>query len=164
MAEASDPTKDDDDAPKKGGKGGLVVALVGALVAGGGGFAATYIGVFDSLLGGGDDKSAAYEKGDQNFSFVALDPILISLGPEARASTLKFTAQLEVVPEAAEAVTALKPRILDVLNGYLRAVSEAELEDPAALSLLRAQMLRRIQIVTGGDMVRDLLVAEFIMN
>ncbi len=163
MVEATADTTEDGDAPKKGGKGGLLVALVGALVAGGGGFAATYVGVFDSLLGGGDHAAAPYAS-EKDYSFVPLDPIIISLGPQARAANLKFTAQLEVTPQATETVVELTPRILDVLNGYLRAVDEAELQDPAALSLLRAQMLRRIQIVTGEGMVRDLLVTEFILN
>ena len=54
--------------------------------------------------------------------------------------------------------------ILDVLNGYLRAVEMRELEDPSALVRLRAQMLRRVQIVTGEGRVRDLLVTEFVIN
>ena len=49
------------------------------------------------------------------------------------------------------------PRILDVLNSYLRAVELADLEDPSAMVRLRAQMLRRVQIVTGEGRVRDLL-------
>jgi flagellar protein FliL len=56
------------------------------------------------------------------------------------------------------------PRIVDVLNGYLRAVEVREFEDPAALVRLRAQMLRRVQIVTGEGRVRDLLVTEFVLN
>jgi flagellar FliL protein len=56
------------------------------------------------------------------------------------------------------------PRVLDVLNSYLRAVEVAELEDPAALVTLRAQMLRRIQLVTGPDRVRDVLITEFVLN
>ena len=58
----------------------------------------------------------------------------------------------------------LLPRILDVLNGYLRAVETADLENPSALVKLRAQMLRRVQIVTGEGRVRDLLVTEFVLN
>ncbi|MEL7416552.1 MAG: flagellar basal body-associated FliL family protein, partial [Pseudomonadota bacterium] len=58
----------------------------------------------------------------------------------------------------------LKPRISDVLNTYLRAVSLDELENPAAMLRLRAQMLRRIQLVTGEGRVRDLLISEFILN
>lgn len=61
-------------------------------------------------------------------------------------------------------VRRVMPRILDTLNGYLRAVSVAELEDPGALLLLRAQMLRRIQIVVGEAAVSDLLIVEFVLS
>ena len=56
------------------------------------------------------------------------------------------------------------PRVLDTLNTYLRAVDVADLENPAALAKLRAQMLRRVQVVTGEGRVRDLLVTEFVLN
>ena len=92
------------------------------------------------------------------------DQMVLSLGAAAEGRYLRFTAQLEVPSAHADEVTLLKPRILDVLNGYLRAVDPAELEDPAALVRLRAQMLRRIQIVTGEGRVRDLLVTEFVLN
>ena len=39
-----------------------------------------------------------------------------------------------------------------------------DIEDPAALARLRAQMLRRIQVVTGEGQVRDLLITEFVLN
>ena len=61
-------------------------------------------------------------------------------------------------------MTLLKPRVMDVLNGFLRAVEVQELEDPAALIRLRAQMLRRIQIVVGEGRVNDLLIVEFVLN
>jgi flagellar FliL protein len=54
--------------------------------------------------------------------------------------------------------------VLDVLNTYLRAVQARDIEDPAALARLRAQMLRRIQVVTGDGQVRDLLITEFVLN
>jgi flagellar FliL protein len=56
------------------------------------------------------------------------------------------------------------PRIQDVLNTYLRAVDVEDLEEPAALLRLRAQMLRRVQVVVGDGPVRDLLVTEFVLN
>jgi len=61
-------------------------------------------------------------------------------------------------------VTGMTPKIVDVLQDYLRAVDEVELEDPRSLSLLRAQMLRRIQTVVGDGKVRDLLIMEFILS
>ena len=159
MVEAA---SDEDGAPEpKKGKGGLIVALLGAMVAGGGGFAATYLGALDGLLKGG---GPSVENPAKSYRFVPLDTLVVSLGPQARSQTLRMSAQLEVEPDAETAVTKMVPRILDVLNGYLRAVDEDELEDPAALALLRAQMLRRIQVVVGEGLVRDLLILEFILN
>ena len=97
-------------------------------------------------------------------AFVAMDPIMISLPPGASARHLRFAGQLEVAPEHAAEVAGLMPRVLDVLNTYLRAVEVRDLEEPAALARLRAQMLRRIQVVTGEGRVRDLLIAEFVLN
>ncbi|MHA3915582.1 flagellar basal body-associated FliL family protein [Halovulum sp. GXIMD14793] len=156
-----DPEAEDAPAPKGGAKG-IVIALIGALVAGGGGFFATYSGILDSLLGGGHDTAHMAE--DANVAFVPLEPLVVSLGPRANARLLKFTAELEVAPEHVGTVTAMMPRIQDVLNTFLRAVEEDELEKPGSLTLLRAQMLRRIQIVLGEDHVRDLLIVEFILS
>jgi len=163
MAEASaDPEEISEEKPKGSSKG-LFVALAGALVAGGIGFFASFAGFLDSVTGSGGDSVDARDMA-KNYSFVPLDTMIVSLGPNARAQNLKFTAQLEVEPGAEAMTEELKPRILDVLNSFLRAVDESELQDPASLALLRAQMLRRIQIVVGNDIVRDLLIVEFILN
>jgi flagellar FliL protein len=151
-------------APKPKGKLGLLLGLMAALALGGGGFYAVYAGLLDpgSLL---HHEAAAPEAGVAgDVAFVALDPIMISLAPGASAKHLRFSGQLEVGPDHAAEVTALMPRVLDVLNTYLRAVDVKDLEAPAALARLRAQMLRRIQVVTGEGMVNDLLVTEFVLN
>jgi len=54
--------------------------------------------------------------------------------------------------------------ILDVLNTYLRAVELRDVENPAAMTRLRAQMLRRVNIVTGEGRVNDLLITEFVLK
>lgn len=151
-----------DEPPKKKSKLPLILGLVGALVLGGGGFFATYTGIF---LGEAPGHSQAQQASDMpDVSFVAIDPIVISLGAQSSARHLRFASQLEVQNPFAPDVTALLPRIVDVLNSYLRAVEVAQLEDPAALVRLKAQMLRRIQIVTGEGRVRDLLISEFVLN
>ena len=69
------------------------------------------------------------------------------------------------VPKSRQsAVETVQPRVVDVLNSYLRAVKVADLEDPSALVRLRSQMLRRVQVVAGPGNVNDLLVMEFVMN
>jgi len=96
--------------------------------------------------------------------FVPLDPVIITLGPEVAGRHLMFTAYLEVLPTHEAEVTRLLPRVLDVLNGYLRVIELTELSDPTSLAVLRAQMLRRIQTVTGPGRVQDLLVTQFVVN
>jgi flagellar FliL protein len=96
--------------------------------------------------------------------FLPVDPMVISIGRGGLTRHLRFEAQLEVDPQRASEVSLLMPRVVDVLNGFLRAVDLRDLEDPAALLRLRAQMLRRVQIVTGDGAVRDLLVMEFVVN
>lgn len=152
------------DAPKKRSKLPLLIGLALMPVLGGAGFYVTYSGL---LAGGGEAAAPAPEAepgGAAAVAFVPLDPLVISLDPSARSSHLRFAAQLEVDPARQAEVTRLMPRVLDVLNGYLRAVQVSDLEDPSALVRLRAQMLRRIQIVTGEGRVRDLLVTEFVLN
>jgi len=164
--------------PAKKGKLGLVLGLVGALALGGGGFYAVSSGLFDpaALFGGGGGHAAASggHGGGGNgetavalpagVAFVPVEPIMVSLPPGSSAKLLRFSGQLEVAPEHAAEVAGLMPRILDVLNTYLRAVSPRDLEQPSALAPLRAQMLRRIQVVTGEGQVRDLLITEFVLN
>jgi flagellar FliL protein len=153
-------------APKKSGKAGLVIGLVLALVLGGGGFYAVYSGL---ILGASADAEHGAD-GSMSIedlppvAFVTLEPLMISVGGAAVNRHLRFRAALEVEPGHEGDVTKLIPRVADVLNSYLRAVEIADLEDPGALIDLRAQMLRRIQLVTGEGRVRDLLIMEFVLN
>ncbi len=112
---------------------------------------------------GGD--SGSYDLPDLGSpSFVALDPIIVNLPPGSRHDILRFSATLDVPDAYIGEVQSIRPRIVDVLNSYLRAVEVSDLEDRAALTLLRSQMLRRVQVVTGEGRVRDLLINEFVFN
>lgn len=148
--------------PKKKGKLPLILGVVTAVLMAAGGFYATYSG----LLFGAPDSHHSSESAEPipDIAFVPIETLTINLPEDSASKHLLFTAQLEVSKPYAAEVTLLMPRIVDVLNGYLRAVETAELENPASLVRLRAQMLRRIQIVTGEGRVRDLLIAEFVVN
>ena len=177
---AEDTEKADDAPPKKKKKLGMAIGLVGALALGGGGFYAVYAGIVDPMAlvsgggGGGGHGAPAGGHGEGaaeggvtvhgGVAFVPMDPIMISLPPGASARHLRFSGQLEVAPDHAAEVAGLMPRVTDVLNTYLRAVEVRDLEEPSSMARLRAQMLRRIQVVTGEGRVQDLLVSEFVMN
>lgn len=136
----------------------LLIGVLLAVVGGGAGFALTS-GLIP--LGGGHAVETAHAA-PVGAAFVPLDPLIISLAGSDRH--LRFTAQLEVDPAQSASVAALTPRIVDVLNGYMRAVGPSDLEDPAALPLIRSHLLHRIGLVVGSGAVRDLLIMEFTLD
>lgn len=160
MSEASDLAPQ---APRKSLKLPLIIGLTLALAGGAGGFYAVRAGLFPapSTVEQTDVRPVPQRRAA---AYVPLDPITVNLADPSARRFLRFTAQLEVPPAHLTEVAALTPRIVDVLNSYLRAIPVSDLEDPAALVRLRAQMLRRVQVVTGEGRVNDLLVMEFIVN
>jgi flagellar protein FliL len=182
MAEAEDTVEQTSEAaPKKKSKRGLLIGLVLALVLGGGGFYAIYSGMLfgsggtsEASASGHSTSSAAgghgaattehgANGGSTTAGFVPLEPLVVSLGG-GNAQHLRFRGELEVEAGMEAEVSLLTPRVMDVLNSYLRAVSISDLEDPTTLVTLRAQMLRRIQLVVGAGRVKDLLIMEFVLN
>jgi flagellar FliL protein len=165
------PKKKEDtgDAPVKRSKMPIILGLVLALVGAGGGFYAVWSGII--LAGESHDGQAPDEVDDHTVTgsmpevaYVPIEPLVISLGDGATGKHLRFRAHLEVVPAYRADVEHLMPRVIDVLNSYLRALELTDLTDKAALVRLRAHMLRRLQIVTGEGRINDLLIMEFVLN
>lgn len=161
MAETADQPPD---APKKKSKRPLLLGFILMLVLAGGSFFAVYSGMILGHSGKKPEGETVATEALPDIAFVPISPVVVSLGPAAGGRFLHFTTQLEVNKAFEADVTLLIPRILDVLNGYLRAVDTKDLEDRTALVRLRAQMLRRVQIVSGDGRVRDLLITEFVIN
>jgi flagellar protein FliL len=164
MADTAAPTEAaeaaaGDGKAKSRGKLPLILAVVAAPLIGGGLFYAIHSGM---LFAPAPSGPSLPDTGSANF--VAIAPMIISLGPSAGGRHLRFAAQVEVVRGQTSAVQALMPRIADVLNSYLRAVDFSDLEEPAALLRLRAQMLRRLQVIAGEGRITDLLITEFVLN
>lgn len=163
----ADQEENEGETPAKKSKLPLILGLVLAIAGGGGGFYAVQSG----LLLGGESKEAEHA-GDSHetpevadmpdIAFVPVEPLVISLAEQG--SHLRFRAQLEVRSAYKSEVEQLMPRVVDVLNNYLRALEAEDLAETTTLTRLRAQMLRRIQIVTGGGRVNDLLIMEFVLN
>ncbi|KEJ90541.1 flagellar basal body-associated FliL family protein [Sulfitobacter donghicola] len=158
-----EPTEETD--PPKKSKMPMIIGLSLALVGGGGGFFAAWSGM---ILGGSEAETEVAQEevkdpyGD--IAFIEMDQMTISINATPQDRFLRFRAQLEVPNGHKENVTKVMPRVVDVLNSYLRALEVTDFESQAALTRLRAQMLRRVQIVTGEGHVNDLLIMEFVLT
>lgn len=161
----SDTVADPTDMAKTPTKYPLILGLLAGLIGTGGGFYAAYSGL---ILGAeshaGSAEAPASPGALPDVAFVPVEPMIVSLGPAANNRHLRFRAQLEVPSRHTADMELLMPRVIDVLNGYLRALEIRDLESASAMTRLRAQMLRRIQIVAGPGRVNDLLIMEFVLN
>ncbi|WP_298677107.1 flagellar basal body-associated protein FliL [uncultured Lentibacter sp.] len=154
-----------DEEPKKKSKLPLILGVVLALAGGGGGFFAVYSGMIFGAPSQEEAKAQEEKPEDlPDIAFVEIDPLTVSLIDNGRDRHLRFRAHLETPGEYQADVEKLLPRIVDVLNSYLRALELKDLKSPSALVRLRAQMLRRVQLVVGEGRVRDLLIMEFVLN
>lgn len=160
----------------------IAAAMMSAMAMGGGSFFVVYSGLVDlpPLPGTAshgtvtDDSHAATSaegpiEADNHADgfkadFVTLEPLVVPLGASADAALLRTTLVLETTPDRAGEVTAATPRVMDVLNTFLRAVEERVLTDPREMARLRAQMLRRVRLVTPQGAVRDILIQEFVLS
>jgi len=162
----AEPEETEQDEPKKGSKKPLMIGLLLALLGGGGGFYAVWSGLILAPAQETAEMEAEVDPAEPlpDVVFVPIQPLVINVGTPGKPRHLRFQAQLEVNRNAEKDVTKMLPRVVDVLNGYLRAIETEELERRTALVRLRAQMLRRVQVVTGEGRVRDLLIMEFVIN
>ena len=162
MAKEPKETNDTDTKPKKG-KLGLILIVVGILLAGGGGVAVGYLGLIPADLFGKHKEEVKLPSIEETV-FITLPPIIIPLGENANAKHLKAIFSIETDPNYKKRVDKLKPRLMDMLNTYLRAVEEKELTQPERFQNLQAQMLRRARLVAGENAIKNLLVQEFVLQ
>ncbi len=117
------------------------------------------------------DASASNEKSSHKSShnkrdvtYVNLEPLVVTLGPDAQSSYLKISVTLETTSSHEKTLIEMMPRFRDVLISYLRAVDENDLIQPSAMIRLRAQMLRRLQLVGSEEAVNDVLITDFVLT
>jgi flagellar protein FliL len=164
----------------------IIIGVVGVLVLGGGVGAALY---FTGVIGGknaattdqngvvatlkeGEGKAtsadeASEEKGEKTPSvFFPLGDILVNLsGDGKRPNFLKINVSLELANEKdLPALEAMKPRIIDHFQVYLRELRVEDLRGSAGLYRLREELLLRVTEAVQPIRVRDVLFQEMLVQ
>ena len=163
MAEATDG--ETAQTPKKASKVGLILAVALCLLGGVLGFFAISTGVLP--LGKGHVAAAPVSDKVEalpDVAFIDIPTLIVTLPPGAKNDHLRFTGQIEVPRQYQSDVEFLMPRIQDMMNGYLRALTAEDIEGQGALFKIRLHLFRRIVMVVGLGKANSLLVTEFILN
>jgi len=98
----------------------------------------------------------------KNLDIVEMDEFVVSIRDDK--NILRMSLALEVPKQFREEVNPNELRLRDAFMGYLRAVEVAELQDPAFLPQLRAQLLRRSRLVLGQEKVAGVLITDFLIR
>ncbi|MDD3181997.1 MAG: flagellar basal body-associated FliL family protein [Alphaproteobacteria bacterium] len=99
-------------------------------------------------------------------TFYSLGDILVNLsGDGKRPNFLKIRASLELASEKdVPAIEALKPRIIDHFQVYLRELRIEDLRGSAGLYRLREELLLRVTEAVQPIRVRDVLFQEMLVQ
>lgn len=140
----------------------LILFLIIALIFGGGAGAASYFGMIKIPFMGETEKEKLPDISET--VFYPLPQIIVALGENAKAKHLRAKFTIETDQQYLERIKNLEPRLMDILNTYLRVVEEKELLNPERFQNLQAQMLRRARLVSGEAAVKNILVQEFLIQ
>lgn len=92
-------------------------------------------------------------------STYAMDPLTITAG--AQGQTLKIGLSVEVWEKDAYLDM---PRLRDAFTAYLRALEPDQLADPAFHMKMKRALLHRARVVSGPDVVADVLITDFLLT
>ena len=98
--------------------------------------------------------------------FYALPPITVNIqGPEGRPTYLKLQLTLEMKDHAlAEQLQGEMPRMQDMFQGFLRELRPDDLAGSAGSFQLRAEILRRVNLIAAPGKVDAVLIEEMLVN
>ena len=103
-------------------------------------------------------------------AYIALPPILVDLDSsvDGTPAFLRLKASVSIghsdIAQMAERIEARKPEIMERLTFFLRERRREDFRDAQSLSILEAEMIRRINIVLNSDRIDDLAIEELVIQ
>jgi flagellar FliL protein len=154
-------------APRKR-RGKKLFLLLGVVVLLGGGAGAAW----QFVPGVADKARAMIGHHEQVAALVSSRPVFIDLpemaltlpnGGHPRQMRIKLSVELASGASEQQATDALSPRVYDALLTYLRTIQDGEVDGGLGLDRLRADLYRRLELVVGPGVLRDVLITSLVM-
>lgn len=97
--------------------------------------------------------------------FVDLPEIAVTLPNDGHPRQMRIHISLELNPgtSALPPTDVLSPRVYDALLTYLRTLGDGELDGAMAIDRIRADLYRRLQLILGPGVVRDVLITGLVV-
>ncbi len=180
MTETKPPGGDaPEDARPKKGRGKLLLIIVGMLVLLGGGSAGTLFlapdlirpyapGLVDKAQSLFAHKEAPAPEAVATATrpvFLDLPEMALTLPNAGHPRQMRIKMSIELVKGTTEkqAAEVLTPRVYDALLTYLRTLRDGEVDGGLGLDRLRADLYRRLELVMGPGVLRDVLITSLVM-
>jgi flagellar FliL protein len=154
-------------APRKG-RGKLIILAALVLVLGGGGTAAWLfvpaIGDMARSMLGHKDQVPAVTAASQPV-FIDLPEMALTLPNGGHPRQMRIKLSIEVAKGVSEkgAADALSPKVYDALLTYLRTLREGEIDGGLGLDRLRADLYRRMDLIMGPGVMKDVLITSLVL-
>ena len=126
-------------------------------------------GAYFWLHGHSEKPAAAQEEGVAHATpqpaFVDLPEMSVTLPNNGQPRQLRIKLALELAPKGPNAPQAsvLSPKIYDMLLTYLRTLTDSEIQGSLAIDRIRGDLFRRLELLLGPGVVRDVLITGLVM-
>ncbi|MFA4951708.1 flagellar basal body-associated FliL family protein [Brevundimonas sp.] len=116
--------------------------------------------------GEADPSMGVIAEGPDGITFFTLPDMLVNIqGPEGRPTYLKLKLTLETKDaHVAEQLQSEMPRLQDMFQGFLRELRPEDLAGSAGSFQLRAEILRRVNLVAAPGKVDAVLIEEMLVQ
>ncbi len=154
-------------AEKSGKGGGLVSTLITCVALGAASFATVFMlpsrAPAPEATASSDHSDSSYTPSTKpdisDMKYVVMEPLTISLSEGN--NLLKIGITLETTDSN---IDPSDPQLRDSYMGYLRSLRMEQIRDAAYMSHMRAQLLRRAQLIKGADKVHGILITDFLVR
>jgi len=97
--------------------------------------------------------------------FVDLPEMSVTLPNNGQPRQLRIKLSLELAPKGPNVPQAsvLSPTVYDMMLTYLRTLTDSEIQGSIAIDRIRGDLFRRLQLLLGPDVVRDVLITGLVV-